>query len=233
MKNIYFKYKHIKNNPKKYHLWDSIYIQMFHNDEMIGYANLSFISQPSAHDYLKNPFDFFIYKINCSNLVLKKAYKKQNIEKILTLLNIPFSQEDKISIYQDFYKKIEKDYQNAYQNFYDYWVEKPSIDIITIFSEKDIYFTDFFHQQEKQKRLPISYQGQGYGKLFYQFIINLLQKKNYYLWESKTQTEDAKKVWKSLEKNKQFQLLSSSFFPSKQFLSSTINLEARKFLLKC
>lgn len=232
MKNIYFRYKHIKNNPKKFHLWDSIYIQMFQEKEIIGYANISFISQNSFEKYLKNPFDFFIYKIHCSNSALKKAYKHQNISQILTLLKVPFTEENLLESYQKFYHTVQKNYQKPYQLFCDYWVNKPSIDIITVFSEKDSSFIDYLDKQQKKQRNSISYKGKGYGKIFYFFITNLMHKKNYHLWESKTQTEDAKHIWNSFQKNQQFQLLSSSLFSRTCSSSITTLEEERKFLSK-
>jgi GNAT superfamily N-acetyltransferase len=93
----------------------------------------------------------------------------------------------------------------------DYWVNKPQLEIIRVFSNKDDSFTDYSKdEQPKTKRLNIkNWQGHGIGASLYEFCTKWCSDRNMVLWASSTRTEDAKRMWNSMEKLPKFTILAN------------------------
>ena len=209
----------IDEDIQKSRLFDTFVIQALINDEVVGYVKLTQISKEKAKKLIE-PFDYFIYKIYASNETLISAYEQNDYKTLLSKLalrTLNLSQEKLESmsksevnqLYYDYKNLINKDYETQFKSFYDYWVNKPNIELIKVFSDEEKTYTDYFiaeHPQVERKNLT-NWRGQGVGAALYEDCIDWCDKQGLCLWASLTRTDDAKKMWQLMEKMPKFTMI--------------------------
>jgi len=218
---ISFELLPIKEELIKSRLFDSFSIQARVANEVVGYAKLIFISSEKAKKLLE-PFDFFIYKIYGSTDSVVESYEKNNYKFLLGKLALNELKISSVELEQmptktinnlffEFKEKINNDYKGQFNSFMDYWVNKPQLEIIRVFSNKDDSFIDYSKDnQPKTKRLKINnWQGNGIGISLYEFCAKWCSDRNMVLWASSTRTEDSKRIWNSMEKLPKFTILAN------------------------
>ena len=147
---ISFELLPIKEELIKSRLFDSFSIQARVANEVVGYAKLIFISSEKAKKLLE-PFDFFIYKIYGSTDSVVESYEKNNYKFLLGKLALNELKISSVELEQmptktinnlffEFKEKINNDYKGQFNSFMDYWVNKPQLEIIRVFSNKDDSF---------------------------------------------------------------------------------------------
>ncbi len=188
-------------------LFDTHVFNAYINEELVGYAKVSYIPESKSLK-IKNPMDYFIYKNYSDNESVLKAYKEKNYEYLIQKLSPKMLGTDSSieNIYSKYESEINQMFSSQYKKFYDYWFDKPSIDLIRVFSEKDHKVTDLINQKTIERE-PKNFQKQGIGLSLYSHIADWCKSNNLHLWSSQTQTEDAKKIWESMEKNPKFLVL--------------------------
>ncbi len=209
-------------------LFDTYAFNAYINDELVGYAKLSYIPKQKA-EKINSPMDYYIYKNYSDNESILNAYKEKNYEYLIQKLSPKLL--DKKSSIEDIYHEYENEINNLffsqYKRFYDYWVNKPSIDLIRVFSEKDTKVSDLINKKIIERK-PKNYQKQGIGISLYIHIADWCKSNNLHLWSSQTQTEDAKKIWESMEKNPKFLVLMQDAF--EQSINNSNQSKIRKHL---
>lgn len=200
----------------KARLFDSSVIQASVNDEVVGYVKITYISQEKAAK-LAEPFDYFIYKIYGSDDKVVQAYESGDVRYLLeklALRDLQITKEDCDSLskleaqelFRIFKKGINTTYNIQFKSMVDYWVNKPTIELIKVFSERDYSYTDYSQQdypcvdREDNK----SWQGQRIGAALYESAAQWCNSKGLELWGSATRTEDAKRMWNIMEKMPKF-----------------------------
>lgn len=196
----------------KSRLFDSIAIQASVDGEVAGYVKITYISQEKASK-LAEPFDYFIYKIYGSDEKVVDAYESRDVKFLLeklALKDLNISQENFNSLskfqvnelFEQYKGIINVTYKNQFNSMVDYWVGKPSIELIRVFSEKDDFYTDYSTPgYPSVDRLNTkNWQGQKVGAALYEASAKWCQSKDMELWGSTTRTEDAKRMWKIMEK---------------------------------
>ncbi len=218
----------IDEEIQKTRLFDTFVFQALINNEVIGYAKLTYISETNSQK-LKEPFDYFIYKLYASDektisFYENKDYKNLLIKIGLRDINLTTEDVEKLSKKEleknfNFFKnKINQTYEHQFKYFYDYWVNKPNIELIKVLSEKDDKYTDFFLKGHPliERKEKTNWQGQHIGAALYDACIHWCQSQNLSLWASTTQTEDAKRMWKNMEKLPKFTLMLTELFKYNQ-----------------
>lgn len=214
----------IDEEIQKSRLFDTFVFQALIKNEVVGYAKLTYINETNSQK-LKEPFDYFIYKLYASDEKTISFYENKDYKNLLIKIGLKDSnltkedveQLSKKELEETFYifkNKINQTYENQFKYFYDYWVNKPNIELIKVFSEKDDKYTDFFlngHPLIERKETK-NWQGQNIGAALYDVCIQWCQSKNLSLWASTTQTEDAKRMWKNMEKLPKFTLMVTELF---------------------
>ncbi len=202
-----------KSNELRSKLFSTFIFNASVNSETVGYSLLTFIPESKSH-LIKTPMDFLIYKTYGTDDNTIKAYEEKNIIYLLDKLANKFINKNQISnlehkqidsIYNQFVSSINEDYKKQHQKFIDYWVQKPAIELIRVFTDKDILVSDYSTGVvEKIKREPVNWQKKGIGLALYESIVDWCGKNQLELWASNTRTEDAKNMWKIMEKHPKF-----------------------------
>lgn len=229
-KQIDFLISHIEETEDgKKHLFNSVSFNAFIDGELVGNAKLTYIPKEKI---FSDAVGYLIYKNYCSNEKLINAYQSSDYKTILKLIGTKTpgialinldnkNQSDIFQLYKHFLDTIENDYGNQARSFIEYWVDKPSIEIIRVFTEKDTTVTNYTNgNAEKIKRINTNWQNLGVGQAIYTTIINWCEEHDFSLWSSKTRTEEAKKIWYKLDSNPKFTVIAeSSLFgrPNKDF----------------
>lgn len=215
MDNLIIKINKIQEEKNKERLFDSFVFSAYLDEELVGYAKLTFIPQTKSKN-IEKPIDYLMYRTYGSDDELIKAYEAKDYKYILNkigLKTINMSSEQLLqksensikNLFNEFCLKIEEDYKSSHKSFYDYWVNKPSIELIRVFTDKDIKVTDYSDGIGKMiSRKPLNYQRKGIGLKIYNSILDWCCQNNLSLWASNTQTEDAKKMWKLMETSPKF-----------------------------
>ncbi len=215
MNNLIIKINKIQEEKNKERLFDSFVFSAYLDEELVGYAKLTFIPQTKSKN-IEKPIDYLMYRTYGSDDELIKAYEAKDYKYILNKIGLKtinmFSDhllqksENSIkNLFNEFCLKIEEDYKSSHKSFYDYWVDKPSIELIRVFTDKDIKVTDYSDGIGKMtSRKPLNYQRKGIGLKIYNSILDWCCQNNLSLWASNTQTEDAKKMWKLMETSTKF-----------------------------
>jgi hypothetical protein len=206
----------LKEDIVKARLFDTSVIQASVNDEVVGYVKLAYIG-PEKANKLAEPFDYFIYKIYGSDEKIVEAYESYNIKYLLeklALRDLKITQENFNSLsknqinelFDQFKESINQTYKNQFNTMIDYWVNKPSIELIRVFSDKDDSYTDYsqpgYPSIERQNNK--NWQGQRVGAALYESAAKWCHSKGLELWGSTTRTEDAKRMWKIMENMPKF-----------------------------
>jgi len=200
----------------KARLFDSSVIQASVNGEVVGYVKLTYISAEKASK-LAEPFDYFIYKIYGSDDKVVEAYESGNIKYILEKLALKDLQVTKNEfeslsnfemneLFKLFKRGINTTYLIQHKSMIEYWVDKPSIELIKVFSEKDHFYTDYSQIDYPcvDRKDNTCWQGQRVGAALYESAARFCQSKGLELWGSTTRTEDAKRMWKIMENMPKF-----------------------------
>lgn len=215
---ISFKELKIKESTSKNRLFDTMVIQGFVENEIVGYVKYNYIPEDKSQK-LQTPFDFFIYKMYADNDAIIDAYENKDhlflLDKLalrdlqLTTEKLNTLSKDEVSfLFNSFQEKVNQTYQNQFKSFIDYWVGKPNIELIRVLSDKDDSYTD--HSKPNQpliSREPKNWQGKGFGLALYTKTIDWCKNNGFELWASTNRTEDGKRMWKVLEKHPKFSVI--------------------------
>lgn len=204
--NISFKQKEIKEESRE-EIFNTYIFNAYLNNEFAGYAKLSYIPEEKAKK-IKSTMSYFIYKNYGSDKTIINAYKNKDYETILKKLYNKYdsSNKDIKETFLKFEEEITNSFFKQHQKFFDYWVNKPTLDLIRVFDEKDTKVTDFI-QEETIYREAKNFKRQGVGLAIYSHIAEFCKQKNLKLWASQVQTEDAKTIWEKMEKHPKFLVL--------------------------
>ncbi len=196
----------IENNT----IFKSVCFNSYVGKDLVGYLKLKYIPQENL-SLLSDCIGYLIIRSYFDDPKLLNDYKTNNKKNILSkfctsYLNISkdeLGSKDKPSIdelYLNLSEKLEQQYNKQRLDFINYWVNKPSIELVRVFSDKDIKVTDYSDGIGKKiERTPIDWQKKGIGSLMYEEAIKWCSDNNLELWASKTRTEESKHVWKKLE----------------------------------
>lgn len=220
----------------KSRLFDSTAIQATVDGEVVGYVKLTYISQEKSSK-LSEPFDYFIYKIYGFDDKVVNAYASRNLKYLLgklALRDLNITQEnlnllsksETNDLFEKFKESINNTYINQFNSMVDYWVNKPSIELIRVFSDKDDSYTDYsqpgYPSVERQNNK--NWQGQKIGAALYEVAAKWCHSKDLELWGSTTRTDDAKRMWKIMETIPKFFVLMTEvckYSSTGQILSKT------------
>lgn len=179
-------------------LYHRTYITVHINHQPAGFVKIIYIGDEIAQKKLRNCTQFFIYKINNDNTAIANAYENNDLEflckkfKSFTKLTNDLEKD-----WNNIQKSINEDYGNKYIEFLDYWVNKPSRELIYVLDEKDKQFSII--QDNEELIVPVfpqNWKGQGIGKALAEKSINYAHNLRLHLWQSSNQTEQGKKLWK-------------------------------------
>lgn len=214
--SINLRYFSLNEDIVKARLFDSSVIQASVNDEIVGYVKITYISKEKATK-LAEPFDYFIYKIYGSDDKIVNAYESKNFKYLLEKLALKdlqvtkeeldsLSQLEVKTLFKSFKKGINTTYKIQFNSMIDYWVDKPSIELIKVFSEKDSYYTDYSQEDYPciERINNKCWQGQRIGAALYEASAKWCHSKGLELWGSTTRTDDAKRMWNIMEKMPKF-----------------------------
>jgi hypothetical protein len=226
----------LKEDVVKARLFDSSVIQASVRGEVVGYVKITYISQAKAAK-LATPFDYFIYKIYGSDDKVVNAYESNDFRYLLeklALKDLQIKKEDLDSLsqleanelFKVFKKGINTTYNIQFKSMIDYWVDKPSIELIKVFSEKDHFYTDYSQLDYPciDRENNTCWQGQRIGAALYESAAKWCHSKGLELWGSTTRTEDAKRMWNIMEKMPKFFVIMTEvckYSSSGQVLSKT------------
>lgn len=215
-KPINIKSFNLEEDIVKSRLFDSTAIQASVDGEIVGYLKITYISEKKANK-LVEPFDYFIYKIYGSDEKICNAYDVYDIKyllenlalKDLKISNENFNLLSKLEInqlFEEFKENINQTYKNQFNSMTDYWINKPNIEIIKVFSNKDDSYTDYSQlgYPSVDRKNNLNWQGQKVGAALYEAAANWCHSKGLELWGSTTRTEDAKRMWKIMESMPKF-----------------------------
>lgn len=202
---------------EKQDIWTHHIIEISKNEQPAGFIKLTYYNPDNCQYKINNVLDYF-------------ALLKSNKDPQLWF-------DNKNSSFFDFVKKnssfdalsyIEETYQEQYDSFLNKWHQKPTVEIVKIYSNKDEKSSHFdCWPQQSKNREPINFQKMGLGKFLHYAAAVALKQKNLYLWQSSTQTQEGKDMWESMEKNSQFLICCQTF--QKQLENKQINTQ-RKYL---
>ncbi len=191
-------------------LFKSICLNAQIDGELVGYLKLKYIPQENT-SLISDALGYIIFKSYFDDNQLIEDYQLNNKKNILckigsSYLRIPkedilLKSSSEINILFDkFTYFLNENYSKQQSDFVNYWVNKPSIELVRVFSDKDTQVTDFSDGIGiKINRKPHNWQKKGIGYCLYESAIKWCSDNNLELWASKTRTEDAKQIWEKLE----------------------------------
>lgn len=186
-------------NTESPDLFHRIYITVHADDKPAGFVRILYIGSDIAKVKLKNSVDFFVYKIYHDNEELHNAYKENNLEFLCKHLK-SFNRNQTGNLKQDWetiQQNIKEDYQNKFEEFVDYWVDKPSRELIYVIDEKTKFFGIINGDEEVKTPIQTeNWQGHGIGKELSEYSIKHIDQMNLNLWASSNQTKQGLKLWK-------------------------------------
>ena len=202
---------------EKQDIWTHHIIEINKNEKPAGFIKLTYYNPDNCEYKINNVLDYF-------------ALLKSNKDPQLW-----FDKKD--TSFFDFVKKddfldvvdyIRNTHQEQYENFIHKWHQKPTVEIVKIYSDNDEKSSHFdYWPHQSKNRESINFQKMGLGKFLHYVAAVALKPKNLYLWQSSTQTKEGKDMWESMEKNSQFLICCQTF--QKQLENKQINIE-RKYL---
>jgi len=242
--NLTFKTFELNEDISKSILFNSRIIQAFVGNELIGYAKLVYIDEKNSKKLLE-PFDFFIYKVYGSNETIVKLYENNQHKELLETLALKelhlskeklntLTQNEITVLFSNYKETINTIYYSQFKYFQDYWIGKPTIELIRVFSDKDTKYTDYNNDGYPviERTTLINWRNKGLGIKLYEEIATWCNNSGLALWASTTRTEDANKIWKALENHPKF-FISMTHITKTNSCGNTISITERpKLVLK-
>ncbi len=183
-------------------------IQANSNGEMAGYISLLFLSKENKEIYFNTCWDFYFNKKMSKHL--KNLYVNDWDSFIKEVKN---SFDIQIQSKEDFQNWAVKYSENDYKKFLSFYLEKPYPEIVAVYSNCDAKYKDFSEFPFMSfSRKPINFLGNGFGNALYHASCTFLKNKGLALYASNNQTEDGQRMWRQVEKNNNFLVLSDSYF---------------------
>lgn len=191
-------------------IFETVCFNSYLENQLVGYLKIKYVPKEKL-SLISDCVGYLIFKSYFDDLNLVNDYKTNNIKNILIKIGSPYlklskeeisskSKEQLDILYSQFVEHLSQNYNNQRIEFINYWVNKPSIDLVRVFSDKDTNITDYSSgNPQKKERSPINWQNKGIGTLMYEESIKWCSNNNLELWASKTRTEDAKHIWNKLE----------------------------------
>lgn len=202
---------------EKQDIWTHHIIEINQNKQAAGFIKLTYYNSDNCQYKITNVLDYFALLKSNKN---PQLWFEQKDPSFFDFVKTD-SSFDKLSY-------IKEVYQEQYENFLNKWHQKPTVEIVKIYSDKDeksSHFDSWPHQSKQ--RNPINFQKMGLGKFLHYAAGLALKQKKLYLWQSSTQTQEGQDMWKSMENNNQFLICCQTF--QKQFENKQIHIE-RKYL---
>lgn len=194
--NIQFKILETISHINDENLFNEIYVTATIDNQPVGFSQTHYISKDIFEKKLSSVVKFFIYKINQGNAQLQKSFE-QNEEIVLVKMLKSFGNN-----WAEIQNNINKQYSSNYNKFIQYWVNKPTQKLIYVLDENDHTFTEIVKSQKQLIDIKSqNNRGKNIGKLIMKHVIHHLSTKNLFLWESSTQTESGKKLWKNTDEH--------------------------------
>lgn len=185
-------------------------IQANSNGEMAGYISLLFLSKENKEIYFNTCWDFYFNKKMSKHL--KNLYLNDWDTFIKEVKN---SFDIQIQSKEDFQNWAVKYSENDYKKFLSFYLEKPYPEIVAVYSNCDAKYKDFSEFPFMSfSRRPINFLGNGFGNALYHAACKVLKNDNLELHASNNQTEDGQRMWRQVEKNNNFLVMSDSYLTS-------------------
>lgn len=200
-------------------MYNKIIIKSVVDGQDTGYIKLAYIDSQWAQEHLKNTMDYFIYKSYDTQSPIFLAYQKQDFISLVRAFSkeINLSSEKINSLDQDCAQKYWTDivqsltnkHEHKFQEFKDYWINKPTIEMICVYTEKDQHSWDFskFPAEKAERDNPKNWRSQKIGLALYSAAAKWCKMNGLQLWASTNQTENAKKMWQIMEKMPCFSIM--------------------------
>lgn len=233
-------FKIINLNKENYFLFDSVVIQAIIDSNIVGYLKLNYLTNTTKENILIEPFDYFIYKVYGDNSSIIKNYQEKEYNKILCKVGLrdlklnesqikKLTDVETLKLFISFKKQINNLYLNQFNYFIDYWLNKPSIELVRVFSDLDKSYTDYNTiDYQLKNRDAVNWQGKGIGLALYEKAITWCKNNNLELWASLNRTEDGKKIWKALEKYPKFSIIMTHINKYSEYGELIIKKERQK-----
>lgn len=182
-------------------------VQASVDNEVAGYMSLLYLSDNNKTKYFNNTWDFYYNsKMSChlKNLFHNDfPYFREEIQRIFDIF---------ITDKKDFQIYINQRFNNDYNKFISFHLQKPYPELITVYSESDKNSKNFSEFPfTSQARKPINFLGLGIANAIYHCACHILKKHNMCLYASANQTADGKRMWKHITKNPQFLALTDHY----------------------
>lgn len=185
--------------PESSDLFHRIYITAHADGKPAGFVRIIYIGKEIAEKKLKDSLQFFIYKINYSNEELHKAYEDGNLELLCKKLK-SFNRSQTGDLLRDWeiiQQNIHETYHKKHEEFVDYWVDKPSRELIYVVNETTKFFGIIDGNEEVSTSIePHNWQGCGIGRELVEQSVKYTEKLKLNLWQSNNQTKQGLKLWK-------------------------------------
>lgn len=179
-------------------LFHRAYITLHVNHQPAGFVRVIYIGDEIAQKKLNTVTDFFIYKVNNGNEAIRKAYENNDLEFLCKKFKSFITPTNNLlKDWESIQEAICQNYNSKFLEFVDYWVNKPSRELIYVLDEKDKQFSII--QEGKEVIVPSypqNWRGKGIGKLLADFSVEYAHGLRLHLWQSKNQTAQGKKLWK-------------------------------------
>jgi hypothetical protein len=197
-------------------------VQALVNNEPAAY-----ISDNIKNQFFNNSLEFYIFQSGTK--AMQEAYQQNNLEVLIPLLYnklgfgdlILDNTKDNSKIYKKnlkfLTKYIEEERGSEYHSFINYWHNRPNVEMMCVYNEKDKNYKVFdsypFMSEARPKKNEqlTNFRGQGISQALYEVAGLWMQSKNMHVHASTTQSEDGKKMWNILENHPKFQVLLDSY----------------------
>lgn len=183
-------------------------VQAMVNEEVAGYICLIYLSEENKKNYYNNTWEFYYNQkmsVSLKNLFYNdwSSFCKETKKSFNT----------DIHTVEDFKNFVNIRFDNDYKKFISYYLNKPYPEIVTIYSDNDIYCKDFSsYPFFNMKRKATNFLNKGIANALYHCACHILKKDRLYLHASNSQTVDGQRMWKCLEKNSKFLMLSDNYW---------------------
>lgn len=237
---IDFKIHFVKEEPtvNRHSIYSLFSVEALINNEPAGYILLSYISEDIKNKYFNNILEYYIYRHSDSESI-EEAYQNNDLENLCLLLNkklgsgyqlfgfsepLPYTTKTIQKHFNILKTYIEEKYTNHYADFISYSYNRPTVEMMRVYNEKDSKYKTFHTcPAEECPRNPNSFRSKGISQALYAVGGLVTQFYGMNLYASATQTEDGKKMWNILEQLPHFKVLIDSF--------NTVNTTNRKQLI--
>ncbi len=191
-------------------LFKSICFNAEIDNELVGYLKLKYIPQENI-SLISDTLGYLIFKTYFDDHQLISDYQLNNKKNILHKIGGTYlklskdeillkSPQEIDSLFDKFSTYLNETYSKQRLEFINYWINKPSIDLVRVFTDKDTQVTDYSDGiGVKINRNRTNWQKKGIGYSLYEEAIKWCSNNNLELWASKTRTDDAKQLWNKLE----------------------------------